>query len=153
MSLLVLSTQEPELLKEEKAQLERALQTTAVSQHGAFLGAADCLETISTELSSVCDHLDRLLQVSSLAHYLEPPHQLILPALSHELQSSISRFVFLWCSARVFLCSLTADLHGTRCICAGHAAVHATTGFHMRGLRCPVSQGTGRPCTQQAARQ
>ncbi len=57
--------QEPELLKDERQQLDRALQTTAVTQYGAFIETADCLETINSELTSVCDHLDLLLQVSA----------------------------------------------------------------------------------------
>ncbi len=55
--------QEPEVLKSEKEQLERSLQTTAVSQYSAFLDAAGCLTSISNELSAVCEHLDSLLQV------------------------------------------------------------------------------------------
>jgi hypothetical protein len=56
--------QEPDLLQEEKAQVERSLQTTAVTQYGAFISTAKCLETISTELTAVCEHLDLLLDVS-----------------------------------------------------------------------------------------
>ena len=51
------------MLKSEKEQLERGLQTTAVSQYGAFLDAAGCLTSISNELAAVCEHLDSLLQV------------------------------------------------------------------------------------------
>ncbi|KAG2501179.1 hypothetical protein HYH03_000994 [Edaphochlamys debaryana] len=55
---------EPEVLKVEKEQLERNLQTTAVSQYTAFLDAANCLTSISNELSAVCEHLDSLLQAT-----------------------------------------------------------------------------------------
>ncbi|KAG2432900.1 hypothetical protein HXX76_008631 [Chlamydomonas incerta] len=55
---------EPEVLKSEKEQLERSLQTTAVSQYSAFLDAAGCLTSISNELSAVCEHLDSLLQAT-----------------------------------------------------------------------------------------
>eukprot|EP00198_Chlamydomonas_reinhardtii_P001213 XP_001690548.1 component of oligomeric golgi complex 8 [Chlamydomonas reinhardtii] len=55
---------EPEVLKSEKEQLERGLQTTAVSQYGAFLDAAGCLTSISNELAAVCEHLDSLLQAT-----------------------------------------------------------------------------------------
>ncbi|EFJ52509.1 component of oligomeric golgi complex 8 [Volvox carteri f. nagariensis] len=56
--------QEPEVLKAEKEQLERNLQTTAVSQYTAFLDAANCLTSVSNELSAVCEHLDSLLQAT-----------------------------------------------------------------------------------------
>ncbi|PNH08164.1 Conserved oligomeric Golgi complex subunit 8 [Tetrabaena socialis] len=55
---------EPEVLKAEKDQLERNLQTTAVSQYTAFLDAASCLTSISDELSAVCENLDALLQAT-----------------------------------------------------------------------------------------
>ncbi|KXZ47031.1 hypothetical protein GPECTOR_38g268 [Gonium pectorale] len=55
---------EPEVLKAEKDQLERNLQTTAVSQYTAFLDAANCLTSISNELSAVCENLDALLQAT-----------------------------------------------------------------------------------------
>ncbi|GIL71912.1 hypothetical protein Vretifemale_2346 [Volvox reticuliferus] len=55
---------EPEVLKAEKEQLERNLQTTAVSQYTAFLDAANCMTSISNELSAVCEHLDSLLQAT-----------------------------------------------------------------------------------------
>mmetsp|Transcript_22882 Transcript_22882/g.58344 ORF Transcript_22882/g.58344 Transcript_22882/m.58344 type:complete len:587 (-) Transcript_22882:344-2104(-) len=53
---------EPDLLRDEKAQVERALQTTAVTQYGAFIETARCLTVMSDELSSVCGHLDRVLE-------------------------------------------------------------------------------------------
>ncbi|GLC34513.1 hypothetical protein PLESTB_001253200 [Pleodorina starrii] len=55
---------EPEVLKAEKEQLERNLQTTAVSQYTAFLDAANCMTSISNELSAVCEHLESLLQAT-----------------------------------------------------------------------------------------
>ncbi|GFR42393.1 hypothetical protein Agub_g3265 [Astrephomene gubernaculifera] len=55
---------EPEVLKAEKEQLERNLQTTAVSQYTAFLDAANCLTSISDELRAVCENLDALLQAT-----------------------------------------------------------------------------------------
>lgn len=58
--------QEPEVLKSEKEQLDRSLQTTAVSQYTAFLDAANCLTSISNELSAVCENLEALLQVGDL---------------------------------------------------------------------------------------
>lgn len=65
-ALLLLPVQEPDLLRDEKAQLERALQSTAVNQYGAFIETARCMQTMSTELSSVCEHLDLVLQVCAL---------------------------------------------------------------------------------------
>lgn len=58
--------QEPDILKDEKSRIERGLQTTAVTQYGAFIETARCLQVMSTELSSVCEHLDLLLQVCAL---------------------------------------------------------------------------------------
>ncbi|GIL45758.1 hypothetical protein Vafri_2911 [Volvox africanus] len=55
---------EPEVLRAEKEQLERNLQTTAVSQYTAFLDAANCMTSISNELSAVCEHLESLLQAT-----------------------------------------------------------------------------------------
>jgi hypothetical protein len=62
------------VLKAEREQLERGLQSTAVTQYTAFLDAAKCLTSISKELTAVCEHLDSLLQVSSTAerHALAP---------------------------------------------------------------------------------
>eukprot|EP00983_Pelagomonas_calceolata_P030136 944302-Pelagomonas_calceolata.AAC.1 len=57
---------EPKLLAEEELRLQRALQTTATTHYDAFIKTASCLQTIDTELNSVCGHLDHLLQVSSL---------------------------------------------------------------------------------------
>jgi len=55
---------EPKLLAEEELRLQRALQTTATTHYDAFIKTASCLQTIDTELQSVCGHLDHLLQVS-----------------------------------------------------------------------------------------
>lgn len=55
---------EPKLLAEEETRLQRALQTTATTHDDAFIKTASCLQTIDTELQSVCGHLDHLLQVS-----------------------------------------------------------------------------------------
>lgn len=52
---------EPELLQEEKLQIERSIQSSAVGQYGAFLAAASALSTIDNELESVCSALDGLL--------------------------------------------------------------------------------------------
>jgi hypothetical protein len=55
--------QEPELLRDEKQQIERSIQGTSVSNYGAFIETSKCLDTINTELGSVCERLDSLLQV------------------------------------------------------------------------------------------
>ena len=51
------------MLKAEREAVERNIQATAVSQHGAFIQAANCLGTINQELQAVNDHLSTLLQV------------------------------------------------------------------------------------------
>ena len=56
-------SQEPELLKEEKQQVERNILGTSVSNYGAFVEAARCLHTIDKELSNVNGCLEELLQV------------------------------------------------------------------------------------------
>eukprot|EP00195_Chlamydomonas_chlamydogama_P007836 CAMPEP_0202892148 /NCGR_PEP_ID=MMETSP1392-20130828/1949_1 /ASSEMBLY_ACC=CAM_ASM_000868 /TAXON_ID=225041 /ORGANISM="Chlamydomonas chlamydogama, Strain SAG 11-48b" /LENGTH=607 /DNA_ID=CAMNT_0049576031 /DNA_START=154 /DNA_END=1977 /DNA_ORIENTATION=+ len=53
---------EPELLREEKDQIERNIQSTSVSNYRAFIETANCLNTINQELGHVCGHLDLLLQ-------------------------------------------------------------------------------------------
>jgi len=54
---------EPKLLSEENHRLQRQLQSTATTHYGAFIKTASCLQTIDTELHSVCGHLDHLLKV------------------------------------------------------------------------------------------
>ena len=51
------------MLRDEKQQIERSIQNTSVSNHGAFIETAECLGTINTELTSVCEKLELLLQV------------------------------------------------------------------------------------------
>ena len=63
---------EPDLLRAEKEQVERNMQNTAVSHYGAFGEAAACLDIVNNELSSVCEHLDLLLQVRELADHHNP---------------------------------------------------------------------------------
>jgi hypothetical protein len=58
--------QEPEILADEREALQRSLASMAVSQHGAFITAADCLGTIAEELQAVHTHLEHLLQVVRL---------------------------------------------------------------------------------------
>lgn len=62
-TLKCITPKEPVLLKEEKQHIERSLQATAVSNYGAFIETAHCLNTINTEVGSVCERLDALLQV------------------------------------------------------------------------------------------
>ncbi len=54
------------MLRSEREQVERNIQATAVSQHGAFIQAANCLSTINQELQAVSEHLGVLLQASAL---------------------------------------------------------------------------------------
>ncbi|KAJ9530654.1 hypothetical protein QJQ45_014816 [Haematococcus lacustris] len=53
---------EPELLQEERSRVERSLQGAAVTQYPAFIQTASCLDTISAELTSICEDLDFLLE-------------------------------------------------------------------------------------------
>lgn len=54
---------EPGLLVEEQRRIEAGLQATAHTHYGAFIQTAGCMRTIDTELSSVLEHLELLLQV------------------------------------------------------------------------------------------
>ena len=79
---------EPELLKEEKQTIERSIQGTAVNNYGAFIETSRCLETINTELGTVCERLDLLLQVHhEPMHVFRNPHPMHVPSMAHACAS------------------------------------------------------------------
>lgn len=55
--------QEPELLAEERQQVERNMQSTALSHYHAFIDSANCLSVVQQQLSRACEGLDELSKV------------------------------------------------------------------------------------------
>lgn len=55
-------SKEPELLRADQDQLRRQIQDTAVNHYRAFIGAANCIEGLQTELSDASNHLDALIK-------------------------------------------------------------------------------------------
>lgn len=55
--------QEPELLAEERHQVERNMQSTALSHYHAFIDSADCMSVVQQQLSKACEGLDELSKV------------------------------------------------------------------------------------------
>ncbi len=53
--------QEPELLAEEQAHVERSIQANAVSHYRAFIASADCVQSVQQQLAAACGRLDALL--------------------------------------------------------------------------------------------
>eukprot|EP00878_Enallax_costatus_P022940 GHUV01024379.1.p1 GENE.GHUV01024379.1~~GHUV01024379.1.p1 ORF type:complete len:532 (+),score=134.01 GHUV01024379.1:237-1832(+) len=53
-------TQEPELLLEERQQVERSIQTSALSHYHAFIDSANCLSVVREQLSKACEGLEIL---------------------------------------------------------------------------------------------
>lgn len=54
---------EPELLAEERQQVERNMQSTALSHYHAFIDSANCLLVVQQQLSKACEGLDELSKV------------------------------------------------------------------------------------------
>lgn len=52
--------QEPYLLLEERQQVERSTQSSALSHYHAFIDSANCLSVVKQQLNSVCNGLDNL---------------------------------------------------------------------------------------------
>jgi hypothetical protein len=55
--------QEPELLAEERQQVERNMQSTALSHYHAFIDSADCMSVVQQQLGKACEGLDELSKV------------------------------------------------------------------------------------------
>lgn len=54
--------QEPELLLEERQQVERSMQSSALSHYHAFIDSANCLSVVQQQLGSACEGLGSLSQ-------------------------------------------------------------------------------------------
>jgi hypothetical protein len=52
--------QEPELLAEERQQVERNMQSSALSHYHAFIDSANCMSVVQQQLARACDGLDEL---------------------------------------------------------------------------------------------
>lgn len=52
--------QEPELLLEERQQVERSMQSSALSHYHAFIDSANCLSVVQQQLGKACDGLESL---------------------------------------------------------------------------------------------
>lgn len=53
---------EPELLLEERQQVERSMQSSALSHYHAFIDSANCLSVVQQQLGSACEGLGSLSQ-------------------------------------------------------------------------------------------
>lgn len=58
-----MTLQEPELLAEERQQVERNMQSSALSHYHAFIDSADCMSVMQQQLSKACEGLDELSKV------------------------------------------------------------------------------------------
>jgi hypothetical protein len=54
--------QEPELLLEERQQVERSMQSSALSHYHAFIDSANCLSVVQQQLGNACEGLGSLSQ-------------------------------------------------------------------------------------------
>lgn len=55
--------QEPELLLEKRQQVERSIQSSALSHYHAFIDSANCLSVVQQQLATACHNLDDLTKI------------------------------------------------------------------------------------------